>query len=99
MSIHPSLAISDKGKKQRSVLKRTERIRMMKEKGQWKEGDDIYRLPKIKTIRIKIKKEKVEKAEVTTAEGVAPVAGAVADTKAQPAATKGAAAPKTSEKK
>jgi small basic protein (TIGR04137 family) len=99
MSIHPSLAISDKGKKQRSVLKRTERIRMMKEKGQWKEGDDIYRLPKIKTVRIKIKKEKAEKVEATTAAGVAPVAGAVAETKAQGAATKGAAGQKTSEKK
>ena len=48
MSIHPSLAVSEKDKKQRSVLKRTERIRTMLEKGQWKEGDDVYRLPKIK---------------------------------------------------
>ena len=95
MSIHPSLSISDKDKKQRSVLKRTERIRMMKEKGQWKDGDDIYRLPKIKTIRIKIKKEKVEKAETATVEGAAPVAGA--ETKEQ-APVKGAAS-KQSEKK
>ena len=95
MSIHPSLSISDKDKKQRSVLKRTERIRMMKEKGQWKEGDDIYRLPKIKTIRIKIKKEKVEKAETATVEGAAPVAGA--EIKEQ-APAKGAAS-KQSEKK
>ncbi len=94
MSIHPSLSISDKDKKQRSVLKRTERIRSMMEKGQWKEGDNIYRLPKIKTIRIKIKKEKAEKAETTTAEGAAP---APAETKEQPVA-KGAA-PKASEKK
>lgn len=96
MSIHPSLSISDKDKKQRSVLKRTERIRTMMEKGQWKEGDDIYHLPKIKTVRIKIKKEKVEKAETVTAEGVAPAAGA--EPKEQ-AATKGAAAAKTSDKK
>ncbi|MDD5432882.1 MAG: small basic protein [Candidatus Omnitrophica bacterium] len=78
MSIHPSLAISEKDKKQRSVLKRTERIRMMAEKGQWKDGDKVFGLPKIKTIRIKIKKEKVEKAaEGTTAEGTtAPAAAA-----------------------
>lgn len=69
MSIHPSLAISEQDKKQRSVLKRSERIRMMKEKGEWKEGDDIYHLPKIKTIRVKIKKEKAEKAEITPVEG------------------------------
>ena len=64
MSIHPSLAISDKDKKQRSVLKRTERIKIMMEKGDWKEGDKVYGLPKLKTVRIKIKKEKVEKVAV-----------------------------------
>jgi len=98
MSLHPSLSISDNDKKQRSVLKRSERIRSMMEKGQWKEGDDIYRLPKIKTVRIKIKKEKAEKVETATAEGAAPAAGAVA--KEQPAA-KAAAKPasKSAEKK
>jgi len=95
MSIHPSLALSDKDKKQRSVLKRTERIRMMMEKGNWKEGDKVYGLPKIKTVRIKIKKEKVEKAEVAPVEGAAPVAEAT--TKEQ-APAKGAAA-KTQEKR
>jgi len=88
MSIHPSLAISEKDKKQRSVLKRTERIRSMMEKGQWKEGDDVYRLPKIKTVRLKIKKDKVEKAAETTAtaEG-APLSPAAAASKAAPAKT------------
>lgn len=75
MSIHPSLNLSDKDKKSRSVLKRTERLRTMMEKGQWKEGDPVYGLPKIKTLRIKIKKEKVaEKVEVPTAEGAVPAA-------------------------
>src|SRR3989338_7183216 len=97
MSIHPSLAISDKDKKQRSVLKRTERIRMMLEKGQWKEGDKVYGLPKIKSLRIKIKKEKVEKAaDTTTAEGTA-TAPAASETKAAPAAK--AAPAKGGEKK
>jgi len=92
MSIHPSLAISDKDKKARSVLKRTERLKMMHEKGQWKEGDKICGLPKIKTLRIKIKKEKAEKA-ATTAEGAT---GAAATTTAAPA--KETAAPKGSAK-
>jgi small basic protein (TIGR04137 family) len=74
MGIHPSLKTSDKVKKARSVMKRSERIRSMMEKGQWKEGDDVYRLPKLKTVRIKIKKEKVEKV----AEGVAGAEGAAA---------------------
>jgi len=93
MSIHPSLKSSEKDKKQRSVLKRAERLRSMMGKGQWREGDSVYGLPKIKTIRIKIKKEKAEKVETAaagTTEGAAPAAPV-------PAA-KGAAA-KTQEKK
>lgn len=76
MSIHPSLRSSEKDKKQRSILKRTERLRIMAEKGQWKEGDDCFGLPKIKTIKFKIKKEKTaEKAEAgTAAEATAPAA-------------------------
>ena len=73
MSIHPSLNISEKDKKARSVLKRTERLRNMLEKNKWKEGDSVYGLPKIKAVKLKIKKEKAEKAE-TTAEGAAPAA-------------------------
>ncbi len=84
MSIHPSLNSSDSDKSQRSVLKRAERLRMMMDKNQWKEGDDVYGLPKIKTVRIKIKKEKAaEKPEAAAAEGAAPAA---AETKDQPAA-------------
>ncbi len=72
MSIHPSLNLSEKDKKHRSVLKRTERLKMMLEKGRWKEGDSVFGLPKIKTLRIKIKKEKVEKAETVAPEGLTP---------------------------
>ncbi|MDO9572834.1 MAG: small basic protein [Candidatus Omnitrophota bacterium] len=98
MSIHPSLIISEADKKARSVLKRTERIRQMQEKGKWKEGDSVYGLPKIKTLRIKIKKEKVEKAEsATTAEGVSAVAAGAA--KEIGKAAPGKAAPKAQEKK
>jgi len=93
MSIHPSLNISDKDKKPRSVLKRTERIRTMLEKNQWKEGDKVYGLPKIKTVRIKIKKEK---AAEKPAEAGAVAPGAAGETKE--AAAK-AAAPKGQDKK
>lgn len=92
MSIHPSLTSSDKDKKARSVLKRTERLRTMLEKGQWKEGDDVYGLPKIKAVRIKIKKEKVEKAaEATGTAGGTASPAAAAETKAQAPTAKGAA--------
>ena len=62
----------------------------MVEKGQWKEGDGVYGLPKIKTVRIKIKKEKVEKAEAAVTEGAA--TGTTTEAKEQPATTKGPAA-------
>jgi len=88
MSIHPSLSLSERDKKQRSVLKRTERIRMLMEKGKWKEGDKVYGLPKIKTLRIKIKKEKAEKVEApAAAEAAAPAAGETKEEPATPKAT------------
>jgi len=86
MSIHPSLSSSKQGNKQGSVLKRIERLRFMLEKGQWKEGDNVYNLPKIKILRIKIKKEKAEKAETTALEGAAPAAAAAAPAAKAPAA-------------
>jgi len=95
MSIHPSLKLSDKNKKQRSVLKRTERLRIMLDKEQWRVGDEVCGLPKIKTLRIKIKKEKAEKTETAPTEGAA-TAAAPAATKEQ-APAKGAAA-KTKDK-
>ena len=81
-------------------MKRSERIRSMMEKGEWKEGDDVYGLPKIKAVRIKIKKEKVEKAAevVAGAGGAAAAAPAAGGAKAKEAApAKGAA--KTADKK
>jgi len=83
MSIHPSLNTPEKDKKQRSVLKRSERLRTMLEKGKWKEGDSVFGLPKIKTIRIKIKKEKAEKVAETA--GVEGAAGAAVAPGAAPA--------------
>jgi len=93
MSIHPSLTISEKDKNARSVLKRIERIRQMQEKGNWKPGDCVYGLPKIKSLRIKIKKEKVEKAATATEAGAAPAAA-----EAKEAKTTTKAAPKSAAK-
>lgn len=67
MSIHPSLGAAAKGKQQKSVLKRSERIKHMMSKGTWKDDVKIFGLPKIKSIRIKIKKEKA--ADKTAEEG------------------------------
>ncbi len=93
MSMHPSLKATEKGKKQRSVLKRIERVKSMMDKEKWKEGDDFYHLPKLKTVRIKIKKEKVEKV------AEAGVTEAVAAAPAGKAAPAGAPAKETKEAK
>lgn len=79
MSIHPSLSASLKNRKQRSVLKRTERIKYLKDKGLFNdETSSVFGLPKIKFVKIKIKKEKPTEKAAATAEGAAPAAAAAA---------------------
>ncbi|MCF7907684.1 MAG: small basic protein [Candidatus Omnitrophica bacterium] len=63
MGLHPSLKRSDV-KGNRSVMKRTERIKWLIGKGKWNEGDPVLGLPKIKIIKLKaIKKEKQKPEE------------------------------------
>lgn len=93
MSQHPSLRSSEKDKQHRSVLKRYERIKILKDKERWKEDDSVFGLQKVKVLRFKIKKEKaakeVEGAEV--AAGAPGVEGASAPaTPAKGAPAKGA---------
>ncbi len=69
MSVHPSLASKDKGKRSRSVLKRFERLKELQEKEKWKPGDSVFGLLKIKALRWKVKKaKKAAEAEEATAE-------------------------------
>lgn len=78
MAQHPSLRSKEKGKQHRSVLKRYERIKKLKEKEKWKDGDSVFGLPKLKILKFKIKKEKA-----------APVAEAAAGAEGAGLATKG----------
>ena len=99
MSQHPSLRSSDKDKKQRSVLKRYERIKTLQDKEKWdEEKDSVFGLPKVKVTRFKIKKEKAAAAEgvegAETAPGAAVAPGAAA---AAPAPGKEAAKPSAKE--
>jgi small basic protein (TIGR04137 family) len=48
MSMHPSLKSASKIATRRNVLKRYERIDVLRAKGKWKEGDRAYGLPKTK---------------------------------------------------
>jgi len=49
MSQHPSLRSASKIKTKRNVLKRFERIDILRERGKWKEGDRGTGLPKTKS--------------------------------------------------
>lgn len=92
MSIHPSLRPS-KGRGHRSVFKRFERVKMLAEKDKWKEDESVFGLPKVKSVKIKVKKEKSE-AKAAAEGAAAPAAGAA------PAATPaGAKSPAASAKK
>ena len=91
MSQHPSLRSAGKDAASRSVLKRYERVKILKEKDKWKDDESVYGLPKVKIIKFKVKKEKAAAAEgAEGAEAAAPAAGAAV--KAAPAA-KSAAKP------
>jgi len=70
MGLHPSLKRAEKLGGSRSVMKRTERIKWLKEKGKWTEDDPVLGLPKIKIIKLKaLKKEKAKEAEEGAVEG------------------------------
>jgi len=50
MSQHPSLKVGGKIRMKRNVLKRFERIDLLKTQNRWKEGDKVLGLPKTKPI-------------------------------------------------
>lgn len=49
MSLHPSWKTGSKVAARRNVLKRFERIELLKKQGRWKEGDRAFGLPKTKS--------------------------------------------------
>lgn len=84
MSIHSSFKRAEKMAASRSVMKRSERIKWLAQKGQWKESDAVLGLPKIKVIKLKTAKKEKAKEEAKPAEGAA----ATPATTTPPAATK-----------
>ena len=91
MSIHSSLRSGGKGKKHRSVLKRYERLRILKEKSLWTEDSSVLGIPKVKMQKIKIRKEKstTEAAAENVAAGKPIEAAAPGGAPAKGAATSG----------
>ena len=100
MSQHPSLRAVAKDKQHRSVLKRYERVHLLRDKEKWDETKSIFGLPKVKVTRFKIKKEKAAATDATTAAaapGAAPAAAAAPAAKA--AGAKAGAKPAADAKK
>jgi len=71
MTQHSSLKSGQRRKRHRSVLKRFERIAILKDKKEWDSEHSVFGIPKVKTIRIKMKKEKAATEAGTPAETAA----------------------------
>ena len=96
MSIDKSLRRRNALQRARSVLTRGERIKTMMNEERWPEGRSPFGLPKVKVVRIVIKKVKKAKEEEKPAEGEAAAAAGAAPGAAPAAA---AAEKKAPEKK
>ena len=82
MSIHSSLRSGGANKKHRSVVKRYERLLILKDKNIWDEQKSVLGIPKVKMQKLKVKKEKATTAE-TAAPGAAPAAAKAAEAPAK----------------
>ena len=70
MSIHASLRSSATASASlRNVLKRHERVRHLMAQGLWTEGRSVLGLPKIKQMKLKVRKAAKEKEEAATTAG------------------------------
>jgi small basic protein (TIGR04137 family) len=49
MSVHKSLKMKGSLKRERNVLTREERLKVMQQRGSWKTGDSIYGIPKTRS--------------------------------------------------
>ena len=63
MTIDKSLKIKAGSAKTRNVLTRPERLAKLIADERWKEGDPIYGIPKVRVVKISMKKKKKVKKE------------------------------------
>jgi small basic protein (TIGR04137 family) len=82
MSIDKSLRRKNSLQRARNVLKRGERIAQLKTEDRWPDGRSPYGLPKVKVIKLVVKKAKKKEEKVEEgaegAAGATPAAGAAA---------------------
>ena len=95
MSIHRSLKSANAMKRHRSVLSRLERVKILEDKGVLDlEKSSVLGMPKVKHLKMRIKKEKAAAAPEAAGAAAGTTAGASGSTAAassQPAPTKAAA--------
>jgi small basic protein (TIGR04137 family) len=99
VTIDKTLRVKAGAIQNRNVLTRAERISKLKETERWKEGDSVLGLPKVRVLKLALKKKKkaakAEEGAEGAAAGAAPAAGAGAAKSAGAAApAKGAGAKK-----
>jgi small basic protein (TIGR04137 family) len=100
MTIDKSLRVKAGAISNRNVLTRAERILKLKESERWREGDRVLGLPKVRVLKLALKKKKkAAKAEEGAEGAAAPAAGGAAAPAAAGAAAKGAAPAKGAAKK
>jgi small basic protein (TIGR04137 family) len=63
MTIDKSLKIKAGSVKMRNVLTRPERLRKLIADDRWQEGDPVYGIPKVRVVKISMKKKKKAKTE------------------------------------
>jgi small basic protein (TIGR04137 family) len=67
MSIDKSLISKGRLTRHRSVLTRTERMEFLNKEGLWEEGQSVFGLPKVRTIKVRKKAKEEKKTEEETA--------------------------------
>ena len=92
MSQHPSLRFDSVGAKHRNVLTRLERMKKLEEQNKWQGRTSAFGLPKVKSLKIKVKKIKEAPAEEGAAAAPAGAAASPAG-QAKGAASQAAKAP------
>jgi small basic protein (TIGR04137 family) len=95
MTIDKSLRVKAGAIKNRNVLTRAERVARLQETERWKDGQSVLGLPKVRVLKLALKKKKKAKAEEGAEGAAAPAAGGAAA--AKPAAG-GAAKPAAGKK-
>ncbi len=66
MTIDKSLKIKAGAAKTRNVLTRAERLTKLIDEDRWKEGDSAYGIPKVRVVKLALKKKKKAKVEEST---------------------------------